>query len=198
MAKIFVIMGKSSSGKDTIYNRIKQQEHLCLKEVVMYTTRPMRDGEHQGREYFFTDDNQLNELRNQGKIIECRTYNTVYGLWSYFTADDGQINIEGKDNYIVIGTLEAYEAYIKFYGQDMVKPLYIHVDDGIRLRRALEREEKQKVPKYSEMCRRFLADENDFSEEKLRKMGIVKKYFNENLEKCITEITADIEKVINM
>lgn len=198
MAKIFVIMGKSSSGKDTIYNIIKNQAYLRLNDVVMYTTRPMRDGELEGREYFFTDNDKLNQLKNQKKIIECRTYNTVYGQWNYFTADDGQINMEGTDNYIVIGTLEAYDAYVSFYGKERVIPIYIQVEDKIRLRRALEREEKQKVPKYSEMCRRYLADEDDFSEEKLLKVGITKRYFNDNLEKCVAEITADIEKIINM
>lgn len=198
MAKIFVIMGKSSSGKDTIYNIIKNQTCLRLKDVVMYTTRPMRDGELEGREYFFTDNDKLNQLKNQEKIIECRTYNTVYGQWNYFTADDGQINMDGTDNYIVIGTLEVYGAYVSFYGKERVIPIYIQVEDKIRLRRALEREEKQKVPKYSEMCRRYLADEDDFSEEKLLKVGIMKRYFNDNLQKCVAEITADIEKIINM
>lgn len=198
MAKIFVIMGKSSSGKDTIYNIIKNKAYLRLNDVVMYTTRPMRDGELEGREYFFTDNDKLKQLKKQKKIIECRTYNTVYGQWDYFTADDGQINMEGTDNYIVIGTLEAYDAYISFYGKERVIPIYIQVEDKIRLRRALEREEKQKVPKYSEMCRRYLADEDDFSEEKLLKVGITKRYFNDNLEKCVAEITADIEKIINM
>ena len=53
MADIFVIMGKSSSGKDTIFSRLVGQADCGLKTVTMYTTRPMRDGEADGREYFF-------------------------------------------------------------------------------------------------------------------------------------------------
>ena len=45
MADIFVIMGKSSSGKDTIFSRLVGQADCGLKTVTMYTTRPMRDGE---------------------------------------------------------------------------------------------------------------------------------------------------------
>ncbi len=53
MGKIFYIMGKSSSGKDTIYNRLRTDETLELSKLILYTTRPMREGEMQGREYHF-------------------------------------------------------------------------------------------------------------------------------------------------
>ncbi len=47
MGKIFYIMGKSSSGKDTIYNRLRIDEGLKLSNLILYTTRPMREGEIQ-------------------------------------------------------------------------------------------------------------------------------------------------------
>ena len=53
MGKIFYIMGKSSSGKDTIYSRLLQDEAMQLKKIILYTTRPMREGEQDGREYHF-------------------------------------------------------------------------------------------------------------------------------------------------
>ena len=73
-------------------------------------------------------------------------------------------------------------------------PLYIEVDDGLRLERALKRERKQEAPKYEEMCRRFLADAKDFSEENLEKAGIVKRYQNVELEKCVNEIILGIKE----
>ena len=54
MGKIFYIMGKSSSGKDTIYSRLLQDSELGLSRIVLYTTRPMREGETEGKEYHFT------------------------------------------------------------------------------------------------------------------------------------------------
>ena len=72
-------------------------------------------------------------------------------------------------------------------------PVYIELDNGTRLTRALNREKLQKEPKYAEMCRRFLADEIDFSPEKLQKAGIIKKYINEDLRKCLNEIKKNIE-----
>ena len=50
----------------------------------------------------------------------------------------------------------------------------------------------QTEPKYKELCRRFLADEEDFKEENLKRCGIEKRYRNEVLEECIEEIVRDI------
>ncbi len=49
MGKIFCVMGKSASGKDTIYNKILQDDSLMLSRIIPYTTRPIRDGEHRIR-----------------------------------------------------------------------------------------------------------------------------------------------------
>ena len=105
MGKIFYLMGKSSSGKDTIYKELIQK-FPKMKRIVLYTTRPRREGERDGVEYFFTDEEKLQQFRNQGQLIEERSYHTQYGVWSYFTADDGQINL-GHEDYLVIGTIES-------------------------------------------------------------------------------------------
>ena len=59
MGKIFYIMGKSAAGKDKIYSRLIGNQELSLKKLILYTTRPIRDGEKNGIEYFFTDDRKL-------------------------------------------------------------------------------------------------------------------------------------------
>ena len=82
MAKIYFVLGKSCSGKDTIFQRLKNDESLKLKTVVGYTTRPMRAGEQDGVEYFFVSQERLQQLKENGKVIECRDYNTVHGIWS--------------------------------------------------------------------------------------------------------------------
>ena len=191
MGKIFFILGKSSSGKDTIFQKIKENNELGLKTVVGYTTRPMRENEVDGEEYFFVDRDRLEELKNDDKVIESRDYNTVHGIWSYFTVDDGQIDLD-QDDYLYIGTLESYEQVRNFYGEDKVIPIYIEVEQGERLRRAVLREIEQSEPKYEELCRRFLADEQDFREEEINRLGIKKKYMNEDLDTCVDEIVKDI------
>ena len=187
MGKIYCMMGKSSSGKDTLYQKVLERLPQ-IHRVVPYTTRPIREGEQDGVEYHFVDDKQLAELETDGKIVELRAYNTVHGIWKYFTVDDGQIDLEQGD-YLLIGTLETYEKIREYYGAEHLVPIYIEVEDGERLARALERERRQAVPKYKEMCRRFLADEEDFCEENLKRLGIDKRYRNTDLETCLNEIT---------
>lgn len=152
-----------------------------------YTTRPIREGEKDGVEYFFVDQDRLKKMQEDGRVIEVRAYNTKCGVWTYFTADDGQIDLKRND-YLVIGTLVSYEALREYFGADALVPIYIEVEDGVRLTRALEREKRQSVPRYAEMCRRFLADEEDFSEENLGKAGISIKFENEDLGECLEEI----------
>ena len=186
MGKIFYLMGKSASGKDTLYKRLLE---VCpkLKTIILYTTRPMRDGETDGVEYYFTTPEVLQRFSEEGKMIELRTYETVSGTWSYATVDDGQVDL-GNEDYLAIGTLISYENMRNYYGEDHVIPLYIAVDDGVRLERALRRERQQKKPNYAELCRRFLADEADFSRENLQRLGIEKAYENEDFEECVLQL----------
>lgn len=192
MGKIFIVMGKSSTGKDTIYKKLMDSEELSLKTAVMYTTRPIRKSEEDGVEYYFVNEETLIKLQEQNKIIEHRAYQTIHGTWHYFTVNDGQINLETAD-YLMIGTLETYEQIREYFGQDKVVPLYIEVEDGVRLMRALKREQKQEHPKYAEMCRRYLADEEDFTEKNLQKLGIVKRYQNYDINTCLSEVIGDIK-----
>ena len=192
MASIYMIMGKSSSGKDTVYSRLRDEKSLGLKPVVMYTTRPRRKGEVNGREDFFTDEANAEEYEKNGKIVELRAYNTVHGVWKYFTADDGQIDIQSSEKYVIIGTLDSFEKFRDYYGKDTVIPIYIEVEDRVRIHRAVEREDRQPVPDYKEMCRRYVADEKDFNENRLKSLGIVKRYQNDSLDRCVAEIVKDI------
>ena len=192
MKKIFYVMGKSASGKDTIYKKILEQMPR-LSTVTLYTTRPMRDGEKDGVEYYFTDEKHLEQLRTAGKVIESRTYETVCGPWTYATVDDGQFERAGGGCQM-IGTLESFEKLKTYFGESRIVPIYVEVEDGLRLLRAVERERQQKNPKYAEVCRRFLADEADFSEENLKKCGIARRYENEDLDVCMEQILTDIRK----
>lgn len=191
MGKIFCIMGKSATGKDTIYKSLLQNSELGLKKIVSYTTRPIREGEEEGVEYHFTDVQTLKMLEEQGKVIECRSYDTIYGIWYYFMVKDNQIDLTQND-YLIIGTLESYLRIRDYFGKEKVVPIYIELEDGERLTRALAREKTQREPKYEELCRRFLADCQDFSYEKLKKAGIEKYYTNNDLEICIDEIKEQI------
>ena len=191
MGKIYYMMGKSSSGKDTLYKEVLKALPK-LKTLVLYTTRPIREGEQEGIEYHFVTDEELERFEKAGKIIEERTYDTVYGAWKYATIEDGQIDLAAYD-YLAIGTLESYAGMKKCYGAENLVPIYIEVEDGERLSRALLRERQQEQPKYEEMCRRFLADQKDFSEENLEEAGIVRRYYNDDKVQCLEKIIGEIQ-----
>ncbi|WP_026883589.1 guanylate kinase [Clostridium akagii] len=187
MSKIYCLMGKSCSGKDTIFRELMDDNSLNLKPIVLYTTRPKRENEIDGKEYFFIDESELNEYKEMDKIIEMREYDTIDGKWYYCTIDDGEIDLN-KNDYLGIVTLEAYKSFRSNFGEDKIVPIYITLDDGIRLQRALKREMEQVTPNYNELCRRFIADNEDFSEEKLESSKIKERYCNYELQKCIDNI----------
>ena len=113
--KIFYLLGKSASGKDTVYDRLLQDASLCLKPVVIYTTRPIRTGEIDGVTYHFRNIPFYKQCEKDIHLIESRVYETMLGPWYYFTIDDGQIDLE-KSSYLMIGTLESYEKMLRYYG----------------------------------------------------------------------------------
>ena len=190
MAKIICLLGKSCSGKDTIYKKLLADESLQLVPFVTYTTRPKRAGEQEGREYHFTDEQGFEALQKEGKVIEDRTYDTVYGLWRYFTVDDGTFDKNGRNVIAASGTIPAYLKLRDHFGAENTCPIMIETDDGIRLERAMRREKKQEAPRYKEMCRRFITDSEDFDEEKMKAAGVDNVFMNnEDLDKCIREVS---------
>ena len=160
MGKIICLMGKSSSGKDTIYKNLMEDKSLGLRKLIPYTTRPMREGEQEGVEYHFTDEAGLARLQEEDRVIEIRAYDTVYGVWKYFTVWEEQMNLE-RESYCLIGTLEAWNAMC-----------------------------------HEELCRRFLADAKDFSEENLKNAGITRRFENKDMNACLEEIKLFIQKAI--
>ena len=187
MGRIICLMGKSAAGKDTIYRELAGDGELGLQKIIPYTTRPVREGERNGVEYFFTEEADFWILKEQGRVIEDRAYHTRHGLWRYFTVNDSQFQDESR-NYILIGTLEAYGKLQEYFGRDRLVPVMVELEDGIRLQRALDREKGQEHPRYEEMCGRFLADSEDFSEDRIREAGIGRRFQNEELHRCLEEI----------
>ena len=101
--------------------------------------------------------------------------------------DDGQINLAQAD-YLVIGTLDSYEKLREYYGKEKLVPLYVTVDDGVRVEGAIGRGRQEQGPGYTELCRRFLADEADFSPERLAELDETEAFENQELEACVQAI----------
>ena len=193
MGKIFYILGKSSTGKDTIYKNILEDETLGLKDIILYTTRPIRDGETDGKSYHFVSEKEYEDIKKSGLIIEERSYNTMHGVWRYFTVKDSSIDLS-NNNYVIIGVLKSFIDTRDYFGSDKVVPIYIEVEDGLRLQRALNREKKPENRRFKELCRRYLADSEDCSEDKIKDAGIDKRFENVDLSSCINEVKEYIRK----
>ena len=206
MSNLIYIMGKSASGKDTIYKKV--QEKIESNAYVLYTTRPMRDGEQEGREYNFITKERFAQLEDEGKVIEARHYNVVNAqgesdVWTYATIDDSQWEKQG--NFLTIGTLESYNSIKKYLENHPEKdlrllPVYIFIDEAERRERAINREKQSKKPNYEEMERRLKADNIDFSDEKLEEAGINANdsFENGDLDTCVNEIVRYIDMEIQL
>ena len=194
MNKLFYLIGPSASGKDSLARELLEQFKGQLKPVLMSTTRPIRSGEQEGEEYHFITPRQFHALEQAGKVIEARTYQTVHGPWIYATIDDGNLDLSSS-SYLAVGTLESYRKTLEYFGRDIVVPLYIDLDKGLRLHRALERERSQAEPKYAEMCRRFLADEEDFSPDKIAACHFPRFYRNDDFDACLAAQAAKKQEI---
>ena len=193
MGYIFCLIGKSSSGKDSIYQKLLECPNLDIKNLITYTTRPMREGEIDGKEYYFVSNEDIEKIQEKSNIIEMRSYNTALGTWKYFTVENKEVS-NTSNKFLLVGTIEVYVALCNFYGKDKVFPLYIEVDDLTRLKRALGREEQELKPNIKEVCRRFLADCEDFSDEKINQAKICRRFINEDLESVTLDILKYIEQ----
>lgn len=189
MGVLYCIIGKSCSGKDTVLNALLSNEEFKIKPIIPYTTRPIRKREKNGVDYVFVSVEEFKGLKEQGKVIESREYDTVNGKWYYFTVDKN-IDIE-NESYVIITTLEAIPKFRKYYGEEKVVPIYLEIDGYLRLKRAVKRENRQKKPNAPEICRRFLADEKDFSEENLTKNSIdIRVDTSKSVDECVRNIIA--------
>jgi guanylate kinase len=158
MGRLICIIGKSCSGKDTLFKNIMKSGSFV--PVVPYTTRPKRKNERDGVDYRFVSKNMMKEMSKRGEIIESRRYNTVAGVWYYFTA---AFTLPEDKDAIMITTPEGLAKISAHFGAENVFAVYLSLGGRELLLRAVRRESKQKSPNYAEVCRRFLADERDFN-----------------------------------
>jgi len=183
---LYCIIGKSASGKDTIFTGLMGKEELGLRRLITCTTRPKRPGEKEGIEYSFVSEASFREMDAAGRIIEKRAYDTRLGMWYYFTTDETDV-LSGR--YLVIATVDSCASYISRWGKENVLPIYLEASDHTILLRYINREAQREEPRYDEVCRRFLADREDFSEERLSSIGVTARFSTEEgPDECIEKV----------
>ena len=156
MRKIFAIMGKASTGKDTLTKMLN--ERLEMPIALSFTTRPPRVGEQQGVEYNFITDKDFWDLHGCGLLAEYTSYNVADGDTWYYGLTREELE---KDEYIlVIVNPDGLEQLIEIYG-DRICSILIDAPADVRIKRYLDRDKVTEV-KAEECCRRFLADNKMF------------------------------------
>lgn len=153
MGKIYAILGMSASGKSTIE---RQLENRGIKRIISCTTRPMREGEVQGKDYYFISDDKFNSLKEQGDLYE----NTEYRGWHYSISKTlNNIDLENND-YVVVLEPHGYKQLVEKVGKDNIVSFYVYIGDKERLMRSIYRVPN---PDLKEICRRYLSDLELFS-----------------------------------
>lgn len=168
MYKVLAIIGKAGSGKDTILKQVKQRVWgEQLHEVVSYTTRPKRQGEIEGVNYFFVSNEEFTEMTLDGQMIETSCFND----WLYGTAE-ASLNPD-KVN-IAVCNIEGIKSFLEYPDLIDLKVIYVNVADKTRLMRQLTREAE---PDIHEIVRRYGTDDEDF--------------------KCVVNLEAEIYEIPN-
>lgn len=180
-------MGESGVGKDTVLNKLLTVRK-DLKPIITYTTRPMRSGEKNGKEYYFVSNKSFERLRETNSIIEYRKYQTSHGEWYYFMSNDKQIDVQSDEKYIVINTIFGVKKLKEMYGNSVI-PIHLYVNDRDRLLRCFAREAAGNED-FVEMCRRYVSDTKDYSSDTFYRLKIPNNVFiNDNVVECVNSIS---------
>lgn len=171
---IYLIIGPGGSGKTTLFKNITEK-YKYIQPVVLYTTRPMRNEEVDGKDYHFVDKEFLESALADDRILEHRTYSTVHGDWNYFMLKE---DLDVYKDYILCTTPDAAIKIAEYYGSTHIKIFYVKVSDNILFKRMLSRTETNVHPDYKELCRRYLADLHDFSFEESEDLQYLDEHFD--------------------
>lgn len=148
--KVIAICGKSASGKDTLLQRIVNQNPE-VHEIVSCTTRPSREDEIDGVNYFFLSLEEFAHKDIMGEMLEVSKFRD----WYYGTPIDG-LNL----NLINVGVFNPTGIYSLFNNDKIdLYVVLVQASDKVRLIRSLRREAN---PDVDEIVRRYSTDKEDF------------------------------------
>ena len=152
MYKIIALIGKAGSGKDTMMHKVLER-NPNLHEIVSCTTRPRREGEVEGVNYFYLTPEQFGDKVLHDEMLEATCFNDWFYGTSYESLRSDVVNIgvfnpAGIESLLGRPDVEVHVFYIIASAKD-------------RLLRQLNRE---KDPNVDEIIRRYKTDEQDFAD----------------------------------
>lgn len=180
MKKFTIIAGKSASGKDTILQQILKTSNC--KSIISTTSRPKRDNEQEGVDYYYISRDEFIDLIEENAFIEYRKYNTLVNgekdTWYYGIRKNNKYDDNCK--YVVVLDFNGARSFINHYGADNCKLCYIYCDEEKRKQRAMKR------PNFD------LTEWNRRSEDDAKKLSL--KIFIEEFRDVETEIFDNINE----
>lgn len=193
--KIICLVGKSSSGKNAILDGVVKQTNT--KNLVSYTTRPMRKNEVDGVDYRFVSKKEFEYMIDNNEFIEERKYLVADGSVWYYGLAKHSINLDSDNNYIVIldlqGLYQLGEYLREENKEDCLTSVYIKADGDIRLKRSLNRDNCTDDV-VSEICRRYCVDEVDMKDAENVCDITLRNNLDESLNECIQAIKEMLER----
>ena len=127
---IICLLGASGSGKSIIEHELSK--HNGFSKIISYTTRQKRDGEENGRDYYFINNDTFNDMIDQGLFAEYDEYsrNRLYGtLKSDYTEDDS----------VVVLTPNGLRQLKKNCETDNIFTVLVEASLGTRIKRYIDR-----------------------------------------------------------
>ena len=173
---IIALVGESGSGKDTVLRQVlKEDRSKLFHQKISYTSRPKRDYEVDGEDYYFIEESDFTE--HYEDFFEFTNFNGWYYGTKYSDLEHEKVNIGIFD-------MHGLKTLLKNPRINCL-PIYIKTNDKTRLIRNLKRE---KNPNIEEIFRRYLADKNDFKEIKKYVKIIVENNEIDNLQEISHKI----------
>ncbi len=78
--QVIIISGPSGSGKTTLHKKLLTCKHKLLVKTISATTRPKRQGEKHGRDYFFLSEKMFLYKKRRGHFLETqKVFDNYYG-----------------------------------------------------------------------------------------------------------------------
>ena len=150
--KIIALMGQAGSGKDRL---LKESLKAVpdLNEIISCTTRPPREGEVHGKNYYFLSNEEFAQKVINFEMLEA----TSFRDWFYGTSIDAL-----SEDKVNIGVFNPDGIYALLESPNVEVCVYwVNANPKTRLMRQLQREEN---PDVNEIIRRYGTDEKDFSD----------------------------------
>ena len=181
---MITIMGKTSSGKDTVVNELISK--YGFRKCVTYTTRPMRDGEKQDITYYFITEDDFKQKIREDFFAEYKSYDTEFGIWYYGVALEDVENADDKT--VIILTPDGYRDVIKKV-KNKPKSIYIYANNSTIKERLINRGDNPK-----EAQRRLEHDNIDFKDVETEVDKIVYNNKGSNINDTVNKILKYLEE----